>query len=337
MTATLIEADCRTVLATLQTDSVACTIADPPYEIDMNRQSWDRDSAAFDPATWAQVKRVVTPGGFVAAFGGTRTFHRLAVAMEDGGLTLTDTVCWLYTTGNVTNKDTQLKRAWEPIVLAQARSGAPLRTTMAQHGTGFLGIEECRLPYLDDADLQRTLAKNPGRGGETFTSTVYGVDRPQQSVNVGGRHPANLIVDERIADALREDRKYFLCPKASRKERDAGLSLAAGIARNPHICVKPMALMEWLVRLLCPTGGLVLDPFAGSASTGCGALLAGRRFLGIEADGVYVQTGRLRLDYWGQEAARRMAAASAAAGEDAPRAPAADDGPARAQASLFAP
>ena len=89
------------------------------------------------------------------------------------------------------------------------------------------------------------------------------------------------------------------------------MSLKDGVAHNPRVAVKPSSLLDWLTRLtrlVCPIGGLVLDPFAGSAIGGCGAVLAGRRYLGIEQDALFVQTGLLRLAYWTAEAERRFAA-----------------------------
>lgn len=111
--------------------------------------------------------------------------------------------------------------------------------------------------------------------------------------------------------------RLFYAAKASRIEREAGLDLlpkrsaaifsgSGGAPRaNQHPTVKPLALMRWLVRLVAPEGGLVLDSFAGSGSTGCAAVLEGRRFLGIEAEGAYVQIAKARLKYWAAEARRR--------------------------------
>ncbi|MEV4423060.1 site-specific DNA-methyltransferase, partial [Patulibacter sp. NPDC049589] len=104
----------------------------------------------------------------------------------------------------------------------------------------------------------------------------------------------------------------FYCPKASRKERDAGcdrlpvrtLDLFPQShrdgkpptqARNPHPTVKPLSLMRWLIGLVTPPDGSVLDPFCGSGTTGIAALLEGRRFLGIEAQDDYVQVARARI------------------------------------------
>jgi site-specific DNA-methyltransferase (adenine-specific) len=183
------------------------------------------------------------------------------------------------------------------VILAQVRPKGSMKANVEEHGTGYLNIDETRLPYLDAADLAKTQSKNPG-SAETFTSSVYGTNRPQQLVNVAGRHPANMMVDEGVADLLGRDQRFFKVAKASRKERDLGLSLEAGIAHNPHTCVKPIDLMEWLVRLLCPVGGTVLDPFVGSGTTGCAAVHVGRSAIGIEREDIYVETAKLRTDYW---------------------------------------
>lgn len=105
----------------------------------------------------------------------------------------------------------------------------------------------------------------------------------------------------------------------SSSPREAGLDLlpkrsaaifsgSGGAPRaNLHPTVKPLALMRWLIRLVVPPGGLVLDPFAGSGSTGCAAMLAGRRFVGIERDADYVAIARARIAHWGERAARERA------------------------------
>jgi site-specific DNA-methyltransferase (adenine-specific) len=104
--------------------------------------------------------------------------------------------------------------------------------------------------------------------------------------------------------------RFFYCAKASRRERDKGceelpakaVSIFSGSGarwprRNVHPTVKPVALMGWLVRLVCPRGGVVLDPFAGSGSTGIAALAECRRFVGIEREPGYAQIARARLTH----------------------------------------
>ena len=91
--------------------------------------------------------------------------------------------------------------------------------------------------------------------------------------------------------------RFFYSAKASRVERDAGL----GATRNTHPTVKPIGLMRWLVRLVTPPGGTVLDPFAGSGSTGVAAVMQGARFLGVERETDYVLIARARIRYWARQ------------------------------------
>lgn len=90
--------------------------------------------------------------------------------------------------------------------------------------------------------------------------------------------------------------RFFYQAKASASERSAGLPPGE---RNTHPTVKPLDLMRYLCRLVTPPGGLILDPFAGSGTTGCAALLEGFRFLGIEQDPESVRTAIARIRYWG--------------------------------------
>ena len=118
--------------------------------------------------------------------------------------------------------------------------------------------------------------------------------------------PAGLL--DATRPELRPSRLFF-CAKASKQEREAGcdeLPLQSDLLysrptvrlrRNIHPTVKPLSLMRWLVVLVTPPGGVVLDPFAGSGSTGAAALLEGRRFLGIEREPKYVDIACARLTH----------------------------------------
>jgi site-specific DNA-methyltransferase (adenine-specific) len=119
--------------------------------------------------------------------------------------------------------------------------------------------------------------------------------------------------------------RFFYCAKALRSEREAGLEgvemrqkvfngqsgESAGLApgsvedkfttrpsKNHHPTVKPIALMRYLCRLVTPPGGVVLDPFAGSGTTGCAATLEGFGFVGIEREAEYVEIARQRIEHW---------------------------------------
>lgn len=91
--------DSREVLANLEPDSIDSFVTDPPYELGFMGRSWDNSVVSFDPELWALCLRALKPGGHLVAFGGSRTFHRIAVAIEDAGFEIRDTLSWLYGSG----------------------------------------------------------------------------------------------------------------------------------------------------------------------------------------------------------------------------------------------
>ena len=99
MTHTLHLGDCRTVLATLDDASIDAIVCDPPYELGFMGKSWDNTGIAYDVTVWQQCLRVLKPGGHLVAFGGSRTYHRLAVAIEDAGFEIRDQIQWIYASG----------------------------------------------------------------------------------------------------------------------------------------------------------------------------------------------------------------------------------------------
>ena len=220
---------------------------------------------------------------------------------------------------------TGLKPAWESIILARKPLlDRSLDATLAKHGTGALNIDTCRLP-LGPEDCQNE-GRHHDRGGR---------------VTQRGRWPANLLLSHGEgctaelcapgcpAGALAERHRFFYCAKAPRREREAGCEdlprrvvqtlktsthAERASAENPvaniHPTVKPIDLMRWLVRLVNPRGGLVLDPFTGSGSTGIAAVLEGARFHGIERDTNYVPIARARITHWSRRPARAEAGGS---------------------------
>lgn len=224
---------------------------------------------------------------------------------------------------------TALKPAWEPICLARKPLSEPtVAANVLKWGTGALNIDGCRVegemgPDRADGKPRRTDNTKFGKANETIN--------PQSPL---GRWPANIVhdgSDEVVAcfpdtgaasgavrvnkaktqfgfgDGKPEGRlstgpadnggsaaRYFYCAKASRADRDEGLS-AADVARNTHPTVKPTALMQWLCRLVTPPGGTVLDPFTGSGSTGKAALREGFKFVGCEREDEYVPIATARI------------------------------------------
>lgn len=303
------EGDCREVLPTRAESSADSLITDPPYEIGFMGKVWDSSGVAFDPQTWCKALRVLKPGGYAAIFGGTRTHHRIMCAVEDAGFELRDCLMWLYGTG-MPKGDGCLKPAWEPIILARKPGKKVLP----------LGIDACRVPG--------TVPKvTRGAPGGNFSDDNYKwQEHSESNPSPLGRYPANVLHDgsDEVIKAfdsfgektsgVKEGGKYeraegvhgggqrrdgiacyadtgsaarfFYCAKASKTERGKA---------NTHPTVKPLALMRWLVRLLTPEAGQVLDPFAGSGTTAIAAARECRRCVLIEREPEYVKIIRARI------------------------------------------
>ncbi len=209
---------------------------------------------------------------------------------------------------------TALKPALEPITVARKPLAGTVAENVLQWGCGGLNIDGCRV----EAE------KATGWGGassfrNTHAASAYGGMPEGDARSVEGRWPANLIhdgSDDVLAGFPEGNSRFFYCAKASKKDRDEGLDGFAerqlrttydkrvrdsnggdsGYARrNQHPTVKPTDLMRYLARLVTPPGGVVLDPFMGSGSTGKAAMLEGFRFIGIERDEQYMGIARARI------------------------------------------
>lgn len=334
---TVLHADSLHALTELPTDSVDAVVCDPPYGISFNGHAWDgaaiRHAAstgadhrlspgeAFEAWTqeWSrECVRLLRPGGHFAAFGAPRTFHRLCCGVEDAGLELRDVLLWLYGTGMpksrrlTLGRGTALKPAYEPILLARKKPSGPVERNLAAHSTGALNIDACRVDGRWPANV--LLSHHPA-----CTTSHCHRHCPSQVID------AAAVSGRQQAGGLQSASRLFYCPKASRRERNAGCDLLPrqaldlfpnaygdgkqpAAAANAHPTVKPLAVMRWLVRLIAPEGGLVLDPFCGSGSTGCAAVLEDRRFLGIEREEEYVAVARARLAHWTARAGEEMLA-----------------------------
>jgi len=95
----LLQGDCIEVMRTLPECSIDAVVTDPPYELGFMGKSWDKSGIAYSIELWREVLRVLKPGGHMLAFGGTRTYHRMACAIEDAGMEIRDQLQWLYGSG----------------------------------------------------------------------------------------------------------------------------------------------------------------------------------------------------------------------------------------------
>src|SRR5690606_21473949 len=97
--AIVVNDDCKPTLATLEENSIDSIVTDPPYELGFMGKKWDGTGIAYDVELWEECLRVLKPGGHLLAFGGSQTWHRMAVAIEDAGFELRDSIAWLYGSG----------------------------------------------------------------------------------------------------------------------------------------------------------------------------------------------------------------------------------------------
>jgi DNA methylase len=202
---------------------------------------------------------------------------------------------------------TTLKPAYEPIMLARAPlAGRTVKDNLARYGTGGLNVDACRVPRD-----KMSGAADPSSG--YWPSHV--VLQHEVDCNGSGACGAGCAVQyvDRLAHLSREPAsRLFYAAKASRSEREAGLAGMRSSRKsffdsgappkharaNIRPTVKPLELMRWLVRLITPPGGLVLDPFTGSGTTGCAAVLEGRQFVGIEREPRFLPIAQARLAHW---------------------------------------
>lgn len=412
---TLYQGDCLDVMRGMEADSVDSIVADPPYGLSFMGKDWDHGVPGIP--FWEAALRVAKPGAHLLAFGGTRTFHRLACAIEDAGWEIRDTVMWVYGSGFPKSHDvskaidkaagaepeivgvtqragkekgvygamarpsplsapatpdaakwqgwgTALKPAWEPIVVARKPLIGTVAGNVLEYGTGGINIDGCRVEHASAEDRDESEGKNQHTRyarPDSNAGSYGGGFGPRNDYHApAGRWPANLIHDgsdevtalfpQTTSVALNQanvkapDRiygggfgngktrprtfapdagsaaRFFYCAKASKSDRDEGLEglpdmtglvgnkwtdqdyrrgdTAPSVARrNHHPTVKPTALMRWLVRLVTPPGGTVLDPFMGSGSTGKAAALEGFDFIGIELDADYLEIARRRIEH----------------------------------------
>jgi len=315
--------DCLEVLTDFPDNSVDSIVTDPPYGLSFMGKKWDYDVPSTE--IWAECLRVLKPGGHMLAFSGTRTQHRMAVRIEDAGFEIRDMIAWVYGTGFPKSKNldgdwqgwgTALKPALEPITLARKPLIGTVTANVLTHGTGALNVGGCRVG-TDQTITLRSPTSTTASGWRTV-----GREKRVERKNPPGRWPANLIHDGSSdvtelfpGEAEKSAARFFYCPKASKRDRDDGLegfeqrnnmrvnaprkseeAKHAAVLTNTHPTVKPTDLMRYLCRLVTPPGGLVLDPFMGSGSTGKAALLEGFRFYGIERENEHYLTATARIN-----------------------------------------
>jgi site-specific DNA-methyltransferase (adenine-specific) len=381
MTVTVLAGDCVARLAE-STELFDACVCDPPYELGFMGKGWDSTGVAFDPATWRAVFDKLKPGAHLVAFGGTRTFHRMVVAIEDAGFEVRDQLAWVYGSGFPKSKNvalaidkgeghpdrghriatasayhpdgtkepsgdnlppyearsekaarwqgwgTALKPAWEPICLARKPLVGTVAANVLAHGPGGLNIDATRVEHDEEC---KPMAAQAG-GDKVFRQGGRREETTELKAN--GRFPANLL-----HDGSEEVLAGFPATGAAKaSDRGARPAMAAGGDLLPdggirghsddggsaarffysakagpldrigtaHATVKPVDLMRWLVRLVTPPGGHLLDPFAGSGTTGIAAMAEGFDATLIELEPDHIADIERKLAYLRGEGASRV-------------------------------
>lgn len=336
----LILGDCLEKLKDLPDNSVDSIVTDPPYGLSFMNKKWDYDVPSTE--IWIECLRVLKPGGHLLSFSGSRTYHRMAVRIEDAGFEIRDQIMWIYGSSfpkshnvgkavdklqgnerevvgtsdkksfecwadftekkfkrkdnNITKGQsewegwgTTLKPAHEPIVVARKPlSEKSVALNVLKWGTGGINIDASRFGT-------EQIKSNGYYNQDNETTIPFGISKKDKKQFEGGTHtgrfPANIILDEEAGQILDEQSginssRFFYCPKTSKKDRNDN---------NNHPTVKPTSLMEYLIKLVTPVNGIVLDPFMGSGSTGKAAVKNGYDFIGIEREEEYITIAKARI------------------------------------------
>lgn len=272
--------DALAVLKTMRAATFDGAFCDPPYGLTFMGRQWDKGVPGWE--TWAEVLRVLKSGAMLLAFGGTRTHHRLACAIEDAGFELVDVLIWLHGQGFPKAKS-QLKPAWEPIIMARKRGAIrPLAIDASRIKTRGVNLGRWPANVILDEDAAAALDAQSGHLVSGNNPAKRSADK-HRTIYAGWKGEQCLV--HRGTDSGGASR-FFYCAKASRSER----------GDNTHPTVKPLKLTEYLARLILPPdGGKLIVPFAGSGSEMLGARRAGWKVTGIESDAAYVKIAERRL------------------------------------------
>ena len=369
--------DSLEVLKDFEDNYFDSVVTDPPYGLAFMGKKWDYDVPQVE--LWKEVYRVLKSGGHLLSFAGSRTYHRMAVNIEDAGFEIRDMLGWLYGSGfpkshnigkavdkiqgnkreeveeehwgrknrnkeysaNVFNGNrdndetinkrtitkgnsqwegwgTALKPAHEPIVMARKPFNTSVAENVLTHGTGGINIDECRVGTESIGRFPANIIHDGSEEVlEIFPETKSGTGAIRKNAKglfgLGGDNKPNIEYDDKGSAA-----RFFYCAKASKAERNMGLddyeekqvtdgtirsnqetarTFGANSAKrkNYHPTVKPIKLMEYLVRLVTPKEGIVLEPFAGSGTTLIACKQQGFNYIGIERDQEYCDIAEARL------------------------------------------
>lgn len=394
----IIHGDSILELKKLEDNSIDAIVTDPPYGLSFMGKKWDYDVPSVD--IWTECLRVLKPGGYLLAFAGTRTQHRMAVRIEDAGFEIRDMIAWVYGSGfpkslnigkaidklqgnerYITHQETKadstyhtqnvgqkiintstysitkgtsewegwgtaLKPSLEPITVARKPlSEKTVALNVLKWGTGGINIDGSRVegkmgldrslgkPRIDTdkygkanpvMNMQSPLGRFPANfihdGNEEVVNMFPNTKSKGHNPSMGKANPfggknINLQCESYFNDSGSASR-FFYCAKTSKSERNKGCEdmedkqyshdgrekeienayqRNKSVSKNNHPTVKPIKLMEYLINLVSKEGAIILDPFAGSGSTGIACANINRNYVLIERELEYVNIINSRI------------------------------------------
>lgn len=355
----IINGDSFEEMEKLEEGSIDSIVTDPPYAFEggfMGRE-WDEFDSPKEYQEWCKewaekAYKVLKPGGYLLAFSGTHSFHRLVCGIEDAGFKIKNTLMWLYLTGfpkylNISKSlDYKAFQDWceendveldNPKEVWKQEDEERLKEITEEYGEpygireivgiddvkGNIGYENEDYEYKEEerkiTEPSSEMAKKFEDWGTRLKPAYEPIVMAQKSIDgsyventikhgMGGlnlgdcrigkdeRFPSNVIVGEDVDDMLSEKpSRMFYTPKAKKKERQAGLKSV----ENDIVSLKPINLMRYLCRLVTPSDGVVLDPFAGACTTGCACEVEEFDYKMIELREKYAnEVGPKRVKYW---------------------------------------
>jgi len=285
--------DCMTEIAKMNNNSIDCVITDPPYFIDKLDNKWSSTEINGDVKNShikhlpkgmkfdkSQVKNLydyylelskllmqkMKPGGYFLSFSSPRLYHAIAMSCEIAGFEIRDMINWTYTQSMP--KGMSVSHIIEKMDLSNEE-----KTSLIEQ------YRDYKTPQIRSCFEPICVAMKP-LGKLTFIQNelIYKTGLLDFSQKVGidsDRVPANIITTEEYSECYD---KNFMISKPSREEKGEN---------NTHITVKPVALMEHLIKLFSKSGALIVDPFLGSGTTAVACKNTGRKCVGIELNKEY--------------------------------------------------
>lgn len=287
----IINSDCFIYIKNIPDNFVDCVITDPPYFIDGMQNNWDvenlnnkvkksnvigsmpvgmkfdiqqgKDLQNFISQISTEIFRVLKPGGFYLSFSQARLYHRMAVAIEDNGFEIRDMLIW--------------KRESQAKAFSQNHFVYKYMNDISDEEKQYIiqQLNNRKTPQLKGQSEPIVLAQKPKEGTFINNWLKYKVGLIDTNISLDGKFPGTIM---EVA-------------KPKGKER----------ASHSHLTMKPIALIEHLVKIFTTENSLVLDPFLGSGSTAIACLNSNRRFIGIELNKQYFDETKIRLENYIKE------------------------------------